>query len=358
LFPAAAEFAARVRHHGHDHHHGEAGHDHTHGVPSRLTFRGLLALGISGGIVPCPTALVVLPIIAGCSLLLISGRQAGFFTLLTYFGAVGILITAKPMYVPFAAILVPFGIYLSRMVSFRFRNGFTTAVCVFLIVLAIGYQAITPGWLRMKASYIAIFSELLKNSPNPNADLLALDLNPEWIRYVGSTPYDSDGPVETDPAFPAEFMKHIHTLTIPKYLLTHPAQLYRVASRIAPQLVITLPDYAGYYEESTGRPARTKPVAPWSSIRARIFPASLWLVILYFCTGMLAFAAGLRSRGKLRRGLLLVVRTEFPGRFEHPRADRRPAALPARERQREAPRRRRRPRRLRPRATRRTGREP
>jgi ABC-type nickel/cobalt efflux system permease component RcnA len=48
------------RHHDHDHHHGEAGHDHTHAVPLRLTFRGLLALGISGGIVPCPTALVVL----------------------------------------------------------------------------------------------------------------------------------------------------------------------------------------------------------------------------------------------------------------------------------------------------------
>jgi nickel/cobalt exporter len=40
-------------HHGHDHHH-EHGHDES------LSARRLLGIGISGGIVPCPTALVVL----------------------------------------------------------------------------------------------------------------------------------------------------------------------------------------------------------------------------------------------------------------------------------------------------------
>jgi nickel/cobalt exporter len=49
---------ARAHAHGHhhDHHHG---HSHTHGERSQ-GFRGLLAVGISGGILPCPSALVVL----------------------------------------------------------------------------------------------------------------------------------------------------------------------------------------------------------------------------------------------------------------------------------------------------------
>ena len=47
------------------HEHGSHGHDHgpgghTHEIPDRITFRNLLALGVSGGIVPCPSALVVL----------------------------------------------------------------------------------------------------------------------------------------------------------------------------------------------------------------------------------------------------------------------------------------------------------
>ena len=55
-----------VQHHHHDHDHDHA-HDHDHGpgghthAPSgAITVRSMLALGISGGILPCPSALVVM----------------------------------------------------------------------------------------------------------------------------------------------------------------------------------------------------------------------------------------------------------------------------------------------------------
>jgi ABC-type nickel/cobalt efflux system permease component RcnA len=48
--------------HSHDHNHGPHGHSHlppgADGQP--VTWRGLLALGVSGGLLPCPSALVVL----------------------------------------------------------------------------------------------------------------------------------------------------------------------------------------------------------------------------------------------------------------------------------------------------------
>ena len=56
--------AMRAEHdHGHHHMHAHGGHSHTHshaapGAP--ITTRSLIALGVSGGIVPCPSALVVL----------------------------------------------------------------------------------------------------------------------------------------------------------------------------------------------------------------------------------------------------------------------------------------------------------
>ena len=47
--------------HDHDHEHHEHGHEHGHShVPAAPGWRGLLALGVSGGLVPCPTALVVM----------------------------------------------------------------------------------------------------------------------------------------------------------------------------------------------------------------------------------------------------------------------------------------------------------
>jgi ABC-type nickel/cobalt efflux system permease component RcnA len=43
-------------HHGHDHDQG----DHSHMPPEQITWRSLLALGVSGGLIPCPSALVVM----------------------------------------------------------------------------------------------------------------------------------------------------------------------------------------------------------------------------------------------------------------------------------------------------------
>jgi nickel/cobalt exporter len=60
--------AMRAEHdHGHHHMHAHEGHSHAHGhthshteARAPITTRSLIALGVSGGIVPCPSALVVL----------------------------------------------------------------------------------------------------------------------------------------------------------------------------------------------------------------------------------------------------------------------------------------------------------
>jgi nickel/cobalt transporter (NicO) family protein len=44
--------------HAHTHNHGEAAHSHM--PPEEITWRSLLALGVSGGLIPCPSALIVL----------------------------------------------------------------------------------------------------------------------------------------------------------------------------------------------------------------------------------------------------------------------------------------------------------
>jgi nickel/cobalt transporter (NicO) family protein len=56
--------AIRAEHdHGHHHMHSHGGHTHSHDHPTpgaAITTRSLVALGVSGGIVPCPSALVVM----------------------------------------------------------------------------------------------------------------------------------------------------------------------------------------------------------------------------------------------------------------------------------------------------------
>lgn len=52
--------------HGHDHH-----HDHHPPIPEQVELRDLLALGISGGLVPCPEALGVMLIAIGLNRILL-----------------------------------------------------------------------------------------------------------------------------------------------------------------------------------------------------------------------------------------------------------------------------------------------
>jgi nickel/cobalt transporter (NicO) family protein len=48
-----------AHHHHHDHHNHDHGHHHHH-VPDHVTWKGLIAMGAAAGLIPCPSALVVL----------------------------------------------------------------------------------------------------------------------------------------------------------------------------------------------------------------------------------------------------------------------------------------------------------
>jgi len=77
--------------HAHSHHHAHVGHAHHHHHDTPLTRRGLLAMGASAGLIPCPSALVVLlGAIAqhqvALGLLLIVAFSAGLAATLTVLG--------------------------------------------------------------------------------------------------------------------------------------------------------------------------------------------------------------------------------------------------------------------------------
>ena len=78
---------------GHHHHHGEHDHDHDH---ERLTRRGILGVGVAAGLLPCPSALVVLlSAIAlhrvGFGMLLIVAFSVGLAATITAIGLVAVL---------------------------------------------------------------------------------------------------------------------------------------------------------------------------------------------------------------------------------------------------------------------------
>ena len=135
-------------HHGHHHHHEAHLHDHVHvyddaHAPDHghepVSLRSLVALGVSGGIVPCPAALVVL-------LSALSMHRIGFGLVLIVAFSVGL-----------AAVLVVIGVlmvYAGRLMT-RFRDDgpwirrwlpLTSSAVMTLLGLGIAVQAMAP-WI-------------------------------------------------------------------------------------------------------------------------------------------------------------------------------------------------------------------
>lgn len=85
--------------HGHDHDHGHShhahdvalththdGNTHSHAVPDSITWKSLLALGVSGGLLPCPSALVLM-------LSAINLNRIGYGLILTVAFSIGLAAT-------------------------------------------------------------------------------------------------------------------------------------------------------------------------------------------------------------------------------------------------------------------------
>jgi ABC-type nickel/cobalt efflux system permease component RcnA len=151
-------YASRDGHHGHEHHghthdhahghHHHHGHDHGHHhhVPSGQTvsLRELFALGITGGIVPCPAALVVL-------LGAVALRRVGFGLFLIAAFSVGL-----------AAVLIAIGLLMvyARRLMARFQGEgrmvtrwlpLTSSAVMTVLGLAIAGQALmAAGILQLR----------------------------------------------------------------------------------------------------------------------------------------------------------------------------------------------------------------
>jgi ABC-type nickel/cobalt efflux system permease component RcnA len=131
--------------HGHSHSHGghthsQGGHSHSHVPEGKLTLAGLIALGVSGGLVPCPSALVLMLSAialghAGLGLVLLVGFSAGLALVLM---GIGVLVI-------YAKHLLPNRESAAKHPFFRLVPVFSAVV---VMCLGLGMTAVSLGWVR------------------------------------------------------------------------------------------------------------------------------------------------------------------------------------------------------------------
>jgi nickel/cobalt transporter (NicO) family protein len=126
-------------HHDHGHTHSHGSHTHSHTPEGRVTLPSLIALGVSGGLAPCPSAMVLL-------LFAISVGRVGLgLGLLVAFslGLAGVLM-AIGMLVLYAKHLLPDPDKTSRHPAFRLVPVLSAAV---IVCLGLAVTGASLGWL-------------------------------------------------------------------------------------------------------------------------------------------------------------------------------------------------------------------
>jgi len=122
--------------HTHDHHHGPGGHTH---MPDEISWSGLIALGASGGLVPCESALVLL-------LTAIALRRVGLGLILLVAFSLGLALVLMGI-----GVLV---IYAKNLLpdSAHERRGFfrwmPVASAAIVLVLGLLMTGVSLGWIQ------------------------------------------------------------------------------------------------------------------------------------------------------------------------------------------------------------------
>jgi nickel/cobalt transporter (NicO) family protein len=122
-------------HHDHDHLHHDGPGGHTHTIPEKLTLGGLISLGVSGGLTPCPDAVIVL-----LSAMALHKLALGLMVLLCFSAGLASILVA----IGFTMVLA------SQIFEKRYPSSITIArisELSYLFVIGMGlFIAIRPFW--------------------------------------------------------------------------------------------------------------------------------------------------------------------------------------------------------------------
>ncbi len=137
-------FLSRVDHQhaqmaGLDHTHTHDGNTHTHAMPEEVTLKGLVALGISGGLVPCPSALVLM-----LSAIAVGHTALGLALLVSFSAGLALVLMAIGGFVIYAKHLLPERSFVHPF--FRLVPVFSAVV---VMILGLLMTMTSLGWVQI-----------------------------------------------------------------------------------------------------------------------------------------------------------------------------------------------------------------
>jgi hypothetical protein len=233
---------------------------------------------------------------AGFFALLVSNEDKKWTYFIGFIFAALLFICSKPQEAPQGILLAVVFFGAARDLRTRWAKTLgVMSVGVALAVSALCYVA-RPTGVNNNSLYNAVFEDLLKNSPDPVADLAELKLSDDLVKYVGTHAFFKDSPVPQG-WFKAAFYQKVRHEDLLVFYMKHPSRFWALITRRSAK-AFTLVTHYGNFEKRAGFPSGTKSSAfkMWSDLKEKAFPGSPWMLMVLFF-GNIAAVALLLIRG-------------------------------------------------------------
>lgn len=241
-----------------------------------------------------PASLVFLLAMVGAGLSLVP-QEHQRLGLLLFFLSAGLFIAAKPQNFALIPPLALFSVRLFQLYRKPHQRALIASFALALVAAPLALGVIAP-WYTNNGRYQSTFYGILKDSPDPAADLRELGLDPKFAVLAGTTIFHANLPVDIKSReFNEEFYQRINHFKILRFYLTHPARLLaklKLTAHDGYNLRLNL----GNFEKASGLPARAESHrwSLWSDFKQKHWPKSLWFFVGYCVLLLVAILNGYR----------------------------------------------------------------
>jgi hypothetical protein len=172
-------------------------------------------------------------------------------------------------------------------------------VIAMLIAGMVMYGFLLPA-PKVMALYDVVFYGILPGSHDPQSDLIAFGLNPEYARYSGTLPW-SPGTGVADGTLVKAILAKVTPWSVAEFYIRRPARMWQHIRALLPRYLSLRPEFCGNFDISARRPpgARSETIALWSRFHesglSRIGPFVLGALVIAIAGGCLASILNRRS---------------------------------------------------------------
>lgn len=218
-------------------------------------------------------------------------------------------IMAKAQNAPLGVLLTLFSVRLSWWTKERATRQLAILGSVLIGAATVVNIMTIPSGVRFADSYNQMFLAILPESRNPPADLNALGLQSELVRYSGTGAW-SQGSGFQEMVASGLIGNKINHAAIVRFYLRHPTRIWRHARTLLPIAFSLRPEWCGNFERTADRApgARSASCTLWSSFHERVLRRiGRPILILLFISPAIAAVAWIRFPNRRRHIELLAL---------------------------------------------------